>query len=343
MLMSIWYGSFALAAFSILLMIYLIIRRLITDAITRRRDARKENLKDVLFDLVNGQSDVKTAAAHFEGRDQRLLLEISGQLRRSLRGESQQRLVDLLNQVIAVDRLRADLQKGSAAEQAGLCAVLSWSESPDVHQALREKLDDPAPDVVLAAANALIDSGAGVSLHGLALKIVKHNMLGHKGVRDLFRKVAPGQSNELKRLIGINVKEIAVLAADAMARSDDMTVVAPLVEHAVNNPSVNVRAECFRSLGELRHPEGASAVLRGLTDPAWEVRTQAAVAAGRIGVQDAVPLLRQLLTDDHWWTQFRAAEALAKLGPAGREALMAGLANPISARVSELALADAKA
>ena len=341
MLMAIWYGSLALAAFSLLIMFYLVIRRVIADMFERRRRGRRERLKHILFDLVSGEISADEAGKKFTPKDQRLVLNVAGQLRRGLRGDADARLVELLNRVVDVQRLQIDLTRGSAADRAGLCAMMSWSQSPEVHRALEERLDDPAPDVVLAAANALVDSGAGISVPALAIKIVRKQMLGHRGVRELLRKVAPHSAKDLKRQLKSKNEQIAVLSADAMAVCNDMSVVADLAEQAVMNPSANVRAECFRSLAELRHPDASDAVMRGLQDPVWEVRTQAAIAAGRIGVSEAVPVLRQRLRDNQWWAQFRSAEALLKLGSPGRYALQAALDDPLSAEVAELVLAEA--
>lgn len=342
LLASIWYGSLSLAAFSLLIMFYLIVRRLVTDFFERRYAARRERTKLLMFGLINEEITPEAVRRRLRPRDQKFLLEISGQLRRGLKGEPEDKLVSLLNDVVDVDIISRELRKGTAAERAALCAELSWSSNPVVHQALRDRLDDSEADVVLAAANALLESGAGLSLHGFALKVVKNKMLGHRGVRDLFRKLAPQQVQELRRLVRLNIEEVGVLAADALARCGDISVIPDLNEQVKSNPFKNVRAECLRSLGELRHPDGEDAVLYGLEDQAWEVRTQAAIAAGRIGTQDLVPLLKELLQEERWWVQFRAAEALSRLGDIGRSALQRATQDVRSARVAELALAQSE-
>ncbi|HVA13028.1 MAG TPA: HEAT repeat domain-containing protein [Stellaceae bacterium] len=203
-------------------------------------------------------------------------------------------------------------------------------------------LDDRDPDIRLAAAESLAEIGALPSVAELVDKLRIGTAQHSQSLRHVFRGLARRQSGELVALLAGEAPSLAkVLALDALGRSGDYGVMAPIIA-ASEDADVDLRAAAFRALADLGHPAALAAVARGLADPAWEVRTQAAICVGRIGLATLLPKLVELLGDSVWWVRFRAAEALFALGETGEHAVIAasqGAPGP-AARTAHLVLAE---
>jgi HEAT repeat protein len=335
----IWNVSFALAALSILTLFILFVRRLIIQFVEARRARRRAVLQDMIFtylsDPVHAQFPAKLSA-----RDQGHVMSLAIEMMRRVTGPMREQLVALLENTIDEDRIIKALRRARAGQRAKYAARLWWARSPNVHAALRDALDDRAPAVVLAAANSLIMAGQTLNLLDLVPKLESRDMLGHRAVRDIFRKLAPDNVSALFALMEDRNPSIVVLAIDALARMSSPTVLRRLAHIAHSHQSVDVRATALRTIGLIGDPDLAPVVLQGLSDPAWEVKVQAAIAAGRLRLAAALEPLTCLLTDSNWWVQLRAAQALTKLGAPGIAALENARGNASLASVADFALAE---
>jgi hypothetical protein len=314
----LWDACWAFAAWSVATMIVLFVRRLIIQGIDRRRESRRATLQDLVFrylEQVEGGED--PIPRDLSPRDQRLLLSVTTEMMRGVTGTMRDNLIRLLNTHLDHQRLLRGFERAPAQERAKLAGRLSWSDAPEVHASLYKALDDPSPEVVLAAVNALIVAQQPINLLALVPKLEVRDMLGHRGIRDIFRKVAPQNGAILFSLIDDPNPAIAVLAIDTMARTPSPAAMRRLRGMAQTHPSVDVRATALRTLGLASDPEAGGVITAALSDPAWEVRAQAAIAAGRTRSAMALATLTELMRDSNWWVQLRAAQALAKLGDAG--------------------------
>jgi HEAT repeat protein len=316
---AIWLMSWILAGTSVLIIFVLFIRRLFIHANQRRIEARRAVLEDLVFRHLDGPPDVFPTLP--KARDQRLLLSIGTDMLRSVTGEMRASLIALLKVAIDVDALLKQMRRAPPADRAKIASRLYWCDMPAVHAALREALGDKNPDVILAAVNSLLAADQPLDLISLVAKLEARQMLGHRAVRDIFRKVAPSNGTALFALLDDPNPAIAVLAIDAIARIPNPAILRRLRAAAQTHPSVDVRATALRTLGLVRDQAAQDVIMAALSDPAWEVRTQAAVAAGRAMLTAAVPRLITLLQDRNWWVQLRSAQALAQLGQDGQAAL----------------------
>ena len=314
----LWNACWAFAAWSIVTLLILFVRRLIIQGYERRREARRAVLQDLVFryleQIETGEDPIPQ---YLSPRDQRLLLSVATEMMRGVTGTMRDNLIKLLNTHLDRERLLRGFERAAAPARADLAARLSWSDAPEVHAALYKALDDPSPDVVLVAANALIVAQQPINLMTLVPKLEARDMLGHRGIRDIFRKVAPQNAAVLFSLIDDPNPAIAVLAIDTMARAPTPAALRRLRGMAQSHPSVDVRTTALRTIGLAGDPDSAEVITAALSDPAWEVRAQAAIAAGRTRSAIALTKLTELTRDSNWWVQVRAAQALAKLGNAG--------------------------
>lgn len=316
----VWTFSLSMAALSVLVMLGLFVRRLIIQSRLAKRDAARARMQDAIYrHLDDPHAGALTDLASRE--NQRIFLGLVTEMMRGVTGPLRDKLLALLEATIDQKHLVRALRTAAPEDRAKFAARLFWSTSPEIHAALREALGDPDPNVILAAANSLIQSGQPISLIDLVPKLQARDMLGHRAVRDLFRKLAPQNAAALLVLMQDLNPAVVVLAIDALSRTPGNLAIFHLARIAHAHSEVDARAAAVRTLGLIGQRAAASVILAALSDPAWEVKTQAAVAVGRMRLGEAVPLLVNLLQEANWWVRLRAAQALAKLGREGEEVL----------------------
>ncbi len=334
-----WLISAGLAAFSIVVALYLALRRVAEDFFNARQETKRQKIKSVLFDVIDQRVTQDDARELLKKYSQINLLDVAGPLRRTLKGNGLNSLDTLLNSLIDIDELLDRMAEGSTSVRAALYADMTWVDDRRVYLAATQALHDPAPQVVLAAAYALAETRTGLSIQTAWMRMTRDDMIGHLGVRQLFRKLAKTQSKAIRGMLYVGDR-IALLAADALANSNDFECISDLSALAAEHGSADVRAACVRALGELQHPSGSAAINSALSDPSWTVRTQAAIAASRLGLNDSIDILAALLSDEFWWVRFRAAESLAQLGPEGLAALKNAVRSNANSDVGSLVLRE---
>lgn len=368
LLATIWWISVILVMTPLVTLTGLIVRRLYQGRIARRLEERKKALTllamiyleapvdDHRIREICGNFDLtilqKAAAGLVEGRrrkaqlrsDLRLLRDIVQDLLGSVRGDTRERLVNLLRTTSAREFCLADLRHRQVNARIRAIETLVLIPDPGIIDSLRGMLDDPEPDVRLAAARSLVTLGPNLTVHDLVGKLDIGITIRSRMLRDIFRILASHDTGELMRLLERDPPDlIAALSIYALGTAQDYSAVAVITRY-VRWPSVDIRVETMRALAAIGHPGAEPAVLQGLRDESWEVRTEAAICAGQIPLPTAVPLLRERLEDIDWWPRFRAAEALRTIGGEGRRALEgARLVGGRSASIADMILAEESA
>jgi HEAT repeat protein len=336
----IWIGSFALAASSIIALLILWIRRLIIQRAETKLETRRREISEILISALDNPADELRLANIKNTKDQRILLGVSTRLLQNLEGELRNRVILFLNNVIDIDQMLAELNNGAAGNRAKVAARLFWSQNQRVHVALRRSLADPEPEVVMAAANSLLVAGQPLDIAELMPHLKANDMLHHRGVRDLVRRMAAGSWMSVIEMLEGQDDDVALVVADAVAADAHPDVLWALIRAAQSHKSRDVRAAALRALGLSLSGQAADAVLKALDDPAWEVQVQAVIAAGRLKLVGAIPRLVELLYSDSWWVQLRAAQSLVRMGPPGeRELRQLPFDSPIAA-LADIALAE---
>lgn len=333
----IWWLSVGLAGLNILVLIFLYFRRLIINARMARQATKRASLQEYVYAALSGTADTSRT---FTPDEQRILLGLVTEMMRGVTGTMREQLVALLDKVIDQERMVRGLKTSAAEDRAKIAARLFWATSPKVHEALREAMNDPYSQVVLAAINSLISAGQPLSLIDIVPKLETRGMLGHRAVRDVFRKLAPSNMSALLALMDDKDPAVVVLAIDALARMPSSAASRRLAQIVNEHPVVDVRATAVRTIGLMGERALDGAILKALSDPAWEVKGQAAIAAGRMRLTDAAPLLERLARDSNWWLQLRSAQALARLGEAGVTILESLRADPNHTGLAEFALSE---
>jgi HEAT repeat protein len=312
----LWKGSLALAAVSLLLMAFLVARRVVTDRRRRRYQAHRDQMLSRLLDHLAAAEPDDDASLAANGKDARVLNEVIEHLLRSVRGEERQRLVAVVRSLGGVEEKLKRLRDGKEWERVAAAVALRHFNQPAVIMALDKALDDPDPDVRASAARALFDLDAVESAWLLIQKLVIETSVRPHAVRDIFRKLGRRFCDDLITVLQTDFETARIVAIDALAQSGELRVVDPLLR-LISEGSKEITINVFRALALLGDPRALSAVMKGLRDPAWEVRCQAALCAGRIGAVETKGQLARLLEDPVWWVRYRSAEALHELGEQG--------------------------
>jgi len=342
LLWGIWILAVIIASFSVAIMACLVLVRIATDILRRRRAARRTAVLNHVFAwLEGGISDEEAEQVFRESRavSTGLLIEIF----ELMRGEDQRRLADLAERAGVPQYLRDSIEVGNAAERLTAAESLVWFPSPETLAVLRFALHDRDDQVALAAAASLAELGEDLPVARLLEARLGHLGDSSKRLEAVLIRIAPRQVDDLLSVAQDSIAPDRVRAAaiDALSRTGLFELMAPIAALA-DAPSPIVRASVARSLGILGHPGAYDAIVRLLGDSSWEVRAEAAEATGKIGLDDAAQLLADLLNDDNWWVRFRAGEALASLGETGiaRLRMIAQSRKDVSRRMAALVLAE---
>lgn len=309
-----------MAAVSLAIMAGLVLARIMSERRRRRIEAERKRMMPFLLGGGEGGREA-VARSSLAGP---LLTDLSVELIQLVRGDDRAAFVDLASRSGVAASLQRRVGSGSARARATAAESLGAFLDEGSTLALSRALDDPSPDVRLAAAMSLADSGrappATELVERLGLGVRENSML----IVSLFQKIAADRPEEIKALVLDPAVPTPVKAAaiDALSASGDYGLVPAINDLALATEEKSEDLPRFlRALGSFGHPAGAPAVRRGLSASTWWVRAAAAEAAGRIGLGDCAPKLAAMLGDGDWWVRFRAGEALVRLGKTGRELL----------------------
>ncbi|RIX26997.1 HEAT repeat domain-containing protein [Sphingomonas edaphi] len=317
-LLDLWDISLALAALSLAIMTALVVGRFITE---RRRRNILEQRKLLMPLLLGGKK--RTALTEL-AVPKWLLAALSVELVQLVRGDERAQIAAAATDAGAAAELQRQARRGSARKRASAVEALAYFHDDKSSETLALALSDKSPDVRLAAAMALAESGRAPAaerlMETLGLGVSENSML----IVSLFQKIAAYRPAEIRDLILLPTVPNSVKAAaiDALSASQDYGLVKTINELALRtDPSSEDLPRFLRALGAFSHPGGAPAVRHCLSAPTWWVRAAAAEAAGRIGMSDTAFKLGEMLSDPDWWVRFRAGEALVRLGSEGKTIL----------------------
>lgn len=332
------WGSALLASISVLVMVYLTLRRIYQHKLGVRESKRAAYLRPLIFKCIDEFSYCDELEKELVAGDRELIILVIRQLMDVLRGEAKSKLVAVLRRFGAIEEHIRNLQDGDWGERSLACLDMAWYQPEEVTVALENALNDSSTRVRILAANSLVTLGVPIDIPNLARRLTTKGSRRPRALRVFFRRIAPDSVSGLISLLEDDEEGLLVMVIDALGKCNDFSVIKKISELAEYHPSLNVRATSMRSLKSLAHPTAAEAIKSGLFDFDWEVRTQAAIAAGKLGVVEAEERLTQLLSDNHWWVRFRSAEALLALGKTGLERLKCsthkgGLAEEIATAV----------
>ncbi len=202
-------------------------------------------------------------------------------------------------------------------------------------------LEDPDPEVALAAARALIYTGGPEEVqYAFEMAASRSLLIRILLAEDLRRHTAALCERGVPRILRDSDPRRVTAALEMMAaweRTVPLANLGPLLAHA--DQSVRVQALRLAPLAS-HSPENRAAITAALEDPDPEVSQAAAAAAGRMRLTEAVPVLTRLLREAPARVARAAAGALALMPPRGWHILedLSGASNRTAAAAAAEAL-----
>jgi HEAT repeat protein len=321
-------ASFAVAGVAIAVLVVLlstatVLRRWHRGRQERRRARIVEPLRQVLIRLVTDPTGDDPSLEHqtllaTPSRTWQALEPTVLDMLRKVRGESRQRLVDLVVAQGTVDRMRRRSRGLGAVRRAHAAELLGLLGQLESRDDLVRLLADRDPEVRLVAARALGELGdptaAGPLLQALArdrsvpLRVVARSLarLGPDAASALVAGLASEDAvvravcAEISGLLGVTAAQPALFAVMDAERDDD------------------VRIRAARALGRIGLPSALPALVRA-TDSSrpMALRAVAARALGDLGGPGPVDFLEVLLGDPDHKVSTNAGQAMCRIGAAG--------------------------
>ncbi|MBZ5576614.1 MAG: HEAT repeat domain-containing protein [Acidobacteriia bacterium] len=204
-------------------------------------------------------------------------------------------------------------------------ASLSQVQNKPAHQALRQALEDPVPEVSFAAAKALWalhdPAGEQALLAVLARESKTSSSFFTREKRDTLRMLHTPRTLFL----------FALLQGAGMAPVPGLGEGISSLQALLNDPDISGRAAAALLLGKDQSPAALDALRQALQDKDWSVR---AAAAHSVALRNDPALradLEPLLTDKKQGVRLRAAAGFLRLSslPARRSSRTGGRAGPV--------------
>ncbi|TIU73388.1 MAG: HEAT repeat domain-containing protein [Mesorhizobium sp.] len=338
----IWDLSILLSALSLVIMLFLIARRLLQE---RRARATADQRRQVLTALI----------AFTESRDRDALkatvldvpagvaIDAGFEFISLLRGEERDDVLVAFNECGLPARVNRQLRKGNVADRIHAAEMLAAMGSDDATENLLSALtQDRSREVRIAAAIALCDLGS-LPLLGTALDFI--GVAGQRSRRliELFRRFPRSRFNELAvHASRIDASPfIRAAAIDALARAGGFGF-ADFFAGLTGDAAPEVAAAALRALGLTDHAEAPAILKRAMANDDWDVRAAAAESAGRLGLPELAAPLSRLMDDEVWTVRYAAANALRSFGQPGERLLreIASAQVSRSQRTASLILAE---
>ena len=320
---------FALAGTVMLLSFLLLCQRAIAALLSKRGQHREALLTRLVYRAIQ---DVPGNSADWDmlaNLDRRKLRGILLRLALDLRGESGEAIARLYARLGFLTADLRQLRSWWASVRANAAADLGLVGSTEALPSLVDCLNDTDPKVRQTAVWAVGQVGSPATLAELV------RLLGDPD------RIVARRAEEVLAHRGRETKDaILAYAGQAASRNGRLAALeligwlriaegADLLIGFMNDLDFEVRVKSVKAAAAIGDPRFVPSLHQRLGDSRWEVRCQAAKGLSALGGPDSVSRLDAAMRDEHWWVRFYAATALAEVGPAGVEALMNAMLDPV--------------
>jgi HEAT repeat protein len=323
--------AFGLAALNLLVVSFLIGRRIWLERAERRRRAAIERVRPAVLALIDGDD---AAGKGLTGADAEAFSALLGRYAVALRGESQARITRWFEDHAAVERELNRLHDRRAWRRAQAAFTLGDMGSATAVPALVSALQDRDRDVRAAATRSLghlqATEAIAPAMEAAIDRRVPRSVVTAAALElgtPVVPRLVPLFDHERPEVRSAAVELFGLLGDDAR----------PLVA-SLHDPSPAVRAATARALERTADASAARALLETLADPDPAVRTSVAEALGEIGGDETVDALVEVARGDEFEPARTAAHAAARIDPGRvRAAAAAPDGGPFLAEAADLA------
>lgn len=341
----IWDLAILLTALSLVIMLFLIGRRVLQEGWGRAgADQRRQLLTALIAFTENRDREALKAAVIAVPAG--VAINAGFEFISLLRGEEHDDVLAAFNECGLPALVGRQLEKGNVADRIHAAEMLAALRSEGAVASLLSALDhDRSREVRIAVAIALCDLG---SLPPLGIALRKIGVAGQRSRRliELFRRFPQARLDQLAdHAARVDaVPFIRAAAIDALARAGGFRF-ADFCAGLTGDASPEVAAAALRALGLTGHADAPAMLATAMANGDWDVRSAAADAAGRLALSELARPLARLMEDEAWNVRYAAANALRSFGQPGERLLREIADSEVSRsqRTASLVLAEGPA
>lgn len=308
--------AFWIGAISTLISIMMVIEVLRMRISLLFNQRNKQYFKDIVQEfLILNIAGEKPAALKIKNRDLSYFLLQWVHFQEILRGDSKQRLNQVLRDCHLEKKIRKLLVKGDLKDRLTAAITLGHSGDRDeqVWKQLLTLLVNPSPLLSITAARALIMIDSDKAKNSVVPVIIRRrDWMPSRLALILKQADTDFQEAFLDKLNSYALKSPPYLPRLIQSITGlQLSKPLPFVEKFVTTSKDNNLV--VASLGLIFHPSELELVRGRFHDPHWSVQAQIATVLGRIGMPQDTHYLLSLLDSEHWWVRHRASQALNQL------------------------------
>lgn len=315
-LIIVTYSLLFLVSFSVMLFLYLIIRRVVVqrqEILYQKRYTVIEN--EILKVVTSSETDLAERVAKKYKNQPRILTTVLVNYIEQIEGQAKEQLQNIFNLALK-DKCMRDIHSRRQIKRlkaTHLFVLFSDpSESPHIVKLLNDK-----PMVKLVAINALSKIPTSQTLTYIFQSFVKDSL----GNARAYINIMYGLGDKIQTHVKKYLKES--LSVEKLSLLIELVGAIPLralyqdVLPFANDPDKEIRIKVARALGHMCIPASLDILIRLANDDAWEVSAQALKSLGKLGDEAALEVLSEGLFSPFWHVRFNGGHGLANLGTAG--------------------------
>jgi hypothetical protein len=310
------YSVYILILFALLILLYIVLRRIYQRVKDKRFHRRYLRIEGELLNALSTpglESAVRLAEEYkkFPNVLTKLLLDYA----KVLGGPEKERLKIIYRIALEKKSLR-DLASRRSMRRLRATRLFGFFIDPTKLDSMFKLLEDK-PIVRLAAVQAISKLPTKETLP-LVFKAFEADSCRniHSYINIIFSLGGKAEANireALKKRISFEKIALLIELAGAIPIRSLCPDILPFAGH----PEKEIRIKVARALGGLLIPDSVPVLIRLASDEAWEVQAQAIKSLGKLKSPEALDILAESFYSKNWYVRFNARAGLMNLGQAG--------------------------
>jgi HEAT repeat protein len=303
-------------SFSLLLFLYLVIRRVIVQHQENVFEEKYKKIEQDILGLVSfPDQDIAGNIAEKHGHYPQVLTRVLVDYIEQIDGQAKEHLQKIFDLALKKSCLKDICSRRMIKRLKATHLFVRFSDPSDTEHIV--KLLNDKPIVRLAAITALSRIPTTQALQYIFRSFVSDSIANARAYINIMfglgNKIEPHVREYLRKPLSIEKLSLLIELVGALPLRSLYRDILPLSEH----PEKEIRIKVARALGQMRIPATLNRLIQLSEDDAWEVCAQALKSLGKLGDVSAVDILAKSLYSPFWHVRFNAGHGLASLGSRG--------------------------
>ena len=315
-LLIVTYSLIFILSFSLLLFLYLIIRRIVVqhqENSFQKKYAKIE--KDILEIVTFPEKNLATKTAKKYKFYPHVLTRVLVNYIEQIEGLAKEQLQKIFNIALKKKCLRDIRSRRQIKRLKATHLFVIFSEPSDAKHIVTLLNDKPI--VKLVAITALSRIPTSRTLDYIFQSFVKDSIANARVYINILFGLGNKIESHVKKYLheSLSPEKLSLLIEliGAIPLRSLYQDILPFAEH----PDKEIRIRVARALGHMRIPASLDILTELSEDETWEVSAQALKSLGKLGDIASLDVLSEALFSPYWHVRFNAGHGLASLGPLG--------------------------